>query len=105
SGLFELLKRDDELRQMMISIGLPALTPDGRSLIRGPHLRIPEVRSDVKEVAVTPENIDAWARKGWVDLRVSNMQRWLERVRKMKPAHAQVGNSSGDFTREAYLED
>ena len=35
--LFDLLESDDNLRSHVISIGIPILLPDGKSLVRGSH--------------------------------------------------------------------
>jgi hypothetical protein len=48
--------------------------------------------------------VDAWAGKGWVDLRPSNMARWQERLRQMERARQQQrGSGSAAITRQAYL--
>ena len=38
--LFALVESDADLRQTIASVGLPILTPDGGSLIRGPYIRM-----------------------------------------------------------------
>jgi hypothetical protein len=101
--LFLLVERDAELRQTIASVGLPVLTPDGGSLIRGPYVRIPEVPGR-NAVAVTPEAVDTWAEKGWVDLRPRNMETWRGRFARMRrEVHAVRGRGSAAVTREAYL--
>ncbi len=105
AGLHELVERDGELRQTITSVGLPILTPDGRALIRGPFIRIPEAPV-TNRVALTPDLIDAWAAKGWVDLRPSNLQRWHARFSRMRrEAQRLRGRGSAAVTREAYLGD
>lgn len=69
----------------MTSLGLGILMPDGRRLLRGPFLRIPEVPGR-RAVEVTPELGDRWADKGWVDLRQANMARWQKRFEAMRVA-------------------
>lgn len=103
-ALYRFLETEPVLRNQIISIGVPILAPDGRQLIRGPFLNIPESIYD--EVPVTPENIDRWARKGWVDLRPENMRRWQERFKRMmaaKPFLHTQGTAS--ITRTTYLHD
>ena len=86
------------LRQRIISIGLPILMPDGSTLIRGPFLRIPEVPNMIS-VPVTPDSIDKWATKGWVDLRAKNFAVWLDRFARMKRENEQAhGRGSAAVT-------
>jgi hypothetical protein len=92
----------DSMCQTIISLGLPVLLPDGRHIIRGPHLSIPErIEPDVR---ITEEDVDAWAQKGWVDLRPGNMALWLERFEKMEKSRLQIrGRGSASVTLEGYL--
>lgn len=80
--LLELLQNDASLRAHIISIGIPILLPDGRSLVRGETIKIPPYRGE-DELPVTPENIDKWAHDGWVDLRQSNMKTWRNRFNQI----------------------
>jgi hypothetical protein len=101
--LFSLVQSDEVLRRTIVSVGLPILTPDGKSLIRGPVIRIPEI-PNVNKVNLTKESVDKWARKGWVDLRPANMKRWQERFKTMlRETHGIRGRGSAAITREAYL--
>lgn len=101
--LYALVEGDAELRQTITSVGLPILTPDGASLIRGPFVRIPEIPGH-NTVEVTPESVDAWAAKGWVDLRPQNLETWRERFERMRRgANAARGRGSAAVTREVYL--
>ncbi len=92
----------DSMCQTIISLGLPVLLPDGRHIIRGPHISIPErIEPDV---GITGEDVDAWAQKGWVDLRPRNMALWLERFEKMEKSRLQIrGRGSASVTLEGYL--
>ncbi|MCB9675643.1 MAG: hypothetical protein H6737_11030 [Alphaproteobacteria bacterium] len=73
------------------SIGIPILMPDGKTLLRGPRINVPEVVGHRTEVsAADRKSTDAWARKGWIDLRVSNCAVWLERLAKMNAARAEL---------------
>lgn len=77
------ITRDRNVRTQILSIGIPILLADGKSLLRGPEVKIPS--SKVKDVfKVSPEKIDEWADAGWVDLRESNFERWQARLREMK---------------------
>jgi hypothetical protein len=83
------------LRDTITSLGLPVLSPDGATLWRGPFLRIPEVAGET-EVALSADDRDRWAAKGWVDLRPANFERWQVRLRAMRAARggaAQPGSA------------
>ncbi|HMK09402.1 MAG TPA: hypothetical protein VK449_10260 [Anaerolineales bacterium] len=62
AALEKRLAEAPELRQRILSIGIPILLPDGRRLLRGPTLKSPD------------------AEHGWVDLTADNMARWRERL-------------------------
>jgi len=70
------------LRAEILSIGIPILLSDGKTLLRGTTVKIPPYRGE-NVLPITPENIDTWAHDGWVDLRVSNMERWQNRFRQI----------------------
>ena len=90
------------LRDTVTSLGLGILMPDGERLLRGPFLRIPEVPG-ANEVEVTPGLRDAWADKGWVDLRPANCARWQKRFEAMYAAGAPNPAAGSDDVRlESY---
>ena len=102
--LYAFLLEEDTLRTTIAAIGVPILAPDGRSLIRGPRLNIPE--SIHHEVPVTPESIDGWARKGWVDLRPVNFAEWQERFQRMRRTrHMLHTRGTSSVTMKTYLHD
>jgi hypothetical protein len=77
------VRREKSVRAQIISIGIPILMADGKSMLRGPQVKIPA--SKVKEeFRVTPQKIDEWAEAGWVDLREKNFQIWQQRLRELK---------------------
>ena len=77
-----LLKNNDKLRSEIISIGIPILLPDGKSLLRGNLMKIPPFRGK-EELEITENNIDLWASDGWVDLREFNITRWQKRLKDL----------------------
>ncbi len=92
------------LRNTIVSVGLPILTPDGRSIIRGPFIRIPEEKNHETAPIGSAEDIDRWAVRGWVDLRPSNMRVWQERFVRMRGATKSLRErGSAAFSREAYV--
>jgi hypothetical protein len=105
SETYALVQSDENLRQTITSVGLPILTPDGCALLRGPFIRIPEVPG-MNTAPVTPENVETWAAKGWVDLRPANFERWRARFARMQREAQHIrGRGSAAVTREAYLSD
>lgn len=67
-----LLETNDDLRQRILSVGLPVLLPSGTEMLRG---RIVKVPPEPGLPADHPRVVDA----GWVDLRSSNWERWRAR--------------------------
>ncbi|HEX9005760.1 MAG TPA: short-chain dehydrogenase, partial [Bacteroidota bacterium] len=80
--LSELIGKNRELRAQIISIGIPILLPDGKSILRGQMIKIPPYRGQ-ETLTIRPGNIDVWAHDGWVDLRESNMRMWKRRVQEI----------------------
>jgi hypothetical protein len=100
--LYTYLLENDRLRTTIAAIGVPILAPDGRHLIRGPRINIPE--SIYHEVTLEPEDVDRWARKGWVDLRPSNFAEWQDRFQRMRRArHMLHTRGTSSVTMKTYL--
>ena len=73
------------------SIGIPVLQPDGVTLLRGPRINVPELVGHRTQVSLADRTqVDAWAAKGWIDLRPANMQCWLGRFRNMLESRADL---------------
>jgi len=90
---FKLIKKNKSLRSRIISIGIPILLPDGKSLWKGPFVKVP---ADPRRTSftVTDAAVEDWAHNGWVDLRVKNMERWQERFKLLKKQA--IATYSGD---------
>ncbi|MDF1612649.1 short-chain dehydrogenase [Stygiobacter electus] len=78
-GCFEYLKKNEKLKNEIISIGIPILFPDGKKLLRGNEIKIPPFRGE-NELDINETSINLWANDGWVDLRVKNMIVWQQRL-------------------------
>ena len=78
--IYDLLLVNEKLRSEIISIGIPILMADGKSLLRGNDMKIPPFRGENK-LAITAEKINLWANDGWVDLRIKNIEVWRERLK------------------------
>lgn len=79
---FEKIDSDSKLRSEIISIGIPILLPNGKSLLRGSIIKIPAFRGE-NTLEITDGNINKWSSEGWVDLRVSNMLKWQGRLKEL----------------------
>ena len=79
---FQRVSDDSDLRSEILSIGIPILDPEGKSLLRGEMIKIPAFRGE-NELEINPENVEKWANEGWVDLRPSNMQKWITRIKEL----------------------
>lgn len=100
--LYNFLLENQPLRTIITAIGVPILRPDGKSLIRGPRLNIPE--SIYHEVEVTDEDVERWARKGWVDLRPVNFAGWQDRFQRMRRTrHMLHTRGTSSVTMKTYL--
>jgi len=76
--LQSVISKNRTLRSHIISIGIPILLPDGKSLLRGPEIKIPPFHGE-NRLTLSKSNINSWAHDGWVDLRLSNMRVWKKR--------------------------
>jgi hypothetical protein len=81
------------VRYLAPSVGIPLLLPDGVTLLRGPRINVPELGGHRRTAPATPEAVDAWAKKGWVDLRVANISRWIDRASRMIASRAALRES------------
>ncbi|GIK57490.1 MAG: hypothetical protein BroJett015_31530 [Chloroflexota bacterium] len=100
--LYHFILENELLRTQITSIGVPILTPDGQHLIRGPRLNIPE--SIYHEAAISAENVNMWAEKGWVDLRPSNLRAWQQRFDRMtRTQHMLHTRGTSSVTMLTYL--
>ncbi|MEQ8328880.1 MAG: hypothetical protein RH859_00305 [Longimicrobiales bacterium] len=80
-----LVDEDDDLRQRIVSIGLPIVLPDGQHLLRGPDVK-------VRPEPGIPLGDERLMDRGWIDLRPRNWTRWAARCRELL---AEVGGRPG----------
>ncbi len=83
----QLIAEDDDLRTLIISVGLPILLAGGK-VYRGDTVMVPPADGDLDRAAV----------RGWVDLRPDNCAVWIERARRVvsQAASRRAGTSSGE---------
>ncbi|MDP1677424.1 MAG: short-chain dehydrogenase [Bacteroidota bacterium] len=107
ADLTEYISKDDALRSQIISIGIPILLPNGKTLLRGNDVKIPAFRG-INELDITPEHIDDWAKNGWIDLRTINMEQWkyrLNEIQKEVELYTKDDTSSRNFRTMEYWSD
>jgi hypothetical protein len=79
------------VRTVAPSIGIPILLANGKELLRGPRINVPELPGHKSAVSLSDSGqVNTWANKGWIDLRPENMQRWLDRIHKMIDARIEL---------------
>jgi hypothetical protein len=80
-----LLDKKDIVNQIL-SLGLPILQHDN-VFIYGDRIIYPK---NIEEQTITLEKIDYWANVGWIDLRVKQVQYWLNLIKRM---HTELSNT------------
>lgn len=105
SDLLGELITHSKVKRIAPSIGIPILLPNGETLLRGPTINVPEVSGHNTTVTASSHaQFGVWAEKGWVDLRATNMQRWLDRATKMVASRTELRHlGSAAATRKSYL--
>ena len=77
--LNRLVREEPEEANRIVSVGMPILLESGE-VLRGPKVIVPP---DACNEEVTPEKLERWVRDGWVDLRLANCAKWVERFRRI----------------------
>ncbi len=85
----DVIEDDECLRKTILSIGTPILLPDGKNYLRGPEISEPNFEG-VDSITITPEMIEEWADKAWVDLRAGCFSKWKERVHGLADAMDEI---------------
>ncbi len=102
-----LVSSDLELRSQIISIGIPILLSDGKTLLRGREIKIPPYRGE-NDIPITGPAFEAWVHDGWVDLRMKNMDLWKSRFIAIAKETRKAGpkeTSSRRFRTMSYWND
>lgn len=91
--LYNLIKKNNELRNEIVSIGVPILLPDGKQIFRGPDVKIPAM-SKGDALKLTKQNVEKWTKDCWLDLRESNWKNWRQRfINIMKETEKNYDNT------------
>ena len=100
------LTANPDVRDTIVSVGIPILMPDGKRYLRGPEIKIPGYDPAVAPWKATAGEIDGYAAKGWVDLRSENLLRWADRLDQVV-ATRRVGSAvaSDAMSHESYGRD
>ncbi len=95
-----IIRENAHLRAQIISIGIPILMRDEKTLLRGKEIKIPPYRGE-NELPITPQSLEAWAHDGWVDLRPKSMERWRWRFQTIISACSEIplDDSSSRYLR------
>lgn len=73
------VREEPEQANRIAAVGIPILLESGE-VLRGPKVIVPP---DARDEEVTPEKLERWVRDGWVDLRLANCAKWVERFRRI----------------------
>jgi len=104
--LAERLEENSELRDLITSVGIPILLPDGVTILRGPEIKIPGYDAALDPRVLGAEEIDAYASKGWVDLRAKHLRQWSIRLdRIVKSRRGGSAGASDAMGHEVYGRD
>jgi hypothetical protein len=105
--------RGNPIKDLITSLGLPIIMPDGKTILRGPYINIPETVHGRLEIQSLSE-LDAWAEQGWVDLRPINFKDgyiekfdrdgWIGRFKKMHASQKRFyKEGSSEHERTTYI--
>jgi hypothetical protein len=97
-GRLDRLVRDNpEVANEVAAVGVPILLDSGE-LIRGTKAIVPH---EARNVTVTPDLLETWVRDGWVDLRLANCARWVERFQRIRAELEAIppGETSSRYVR------
>ncbi|MFQ6114361.1 MAG: hypothetical protein ACE5NG_09795, partial [bacterium] len=105
--------RENPVKDLITSLGLPIIMPDGKTILRGPYINIPETVHGRIELNSLSE-LDSWAEQGWVDLRTINFKEgyiakferdgWIGRFKKMHASQKRFyKEGSSEHERTTYI--
>lgn len=82
--IFQLFQEDPDLLATPVSIGIPVLFEERGMLrlLRGRLVKTPP--GGLREVRLDASSVEEWARAGWIDLRVENLEHWKQRLQALQ---------------------
>lgn len=104
---------ENPIKDLITSLGLPIIMHDGKTVLRGPYIKIPETVHGRLEIHDLSE-LDLWAEQGWVDLRPINFKDghivkfdrdgWIGRFKKMHASQKRFyKEGSSEHERTTYI--
>ena len=101
-----LIQQRAGLRSAIVSVGIPILLPDGQTYLRGPEVKIPGYDPSVAPWKLGEEELEAYAAKGWVDLRPESLKRWADALdRVMASSRGGSAGASDALAHDTYGRD
>ncbi len=76
------IEQDQKFRSHALSIGIPILMSDGKTLLRGPDVIIP-TQEESELISYDETDLNRWADSGWIDLRIENISLWKKRMKRI----------------------
>ena len=95
-ALDTLVRENPRIANEVVSVGIPIYLASGE-VLRAPKVIVP---GNADHVTVTPEALEAWIHDGWVDLRVENCQRWVDRFQAI---HEEITSIPEEDTSSRHL--
>jgi hypothetical protein len=96
--LNRLVREEPEEANRIVSVGIPILLESGE-ILRGPRVIVPP---DAQAEEVTCEKLERWVRDGWVDLRLANCAKWVQRFQRIEEEVQALpeGDTSSRYLRD-----
>ncbi len=96
------IRSSAEARIRMLSVRIPILLADGKTLLCGRQVAVPSAKAEI-----TPARLERWAHEGWVDLRPAEMARWQTWLRELRAQAEQEATSdnTGSFLTRQFTDD
>jgi hypothetical protein len=78
-GLDRVVREQAEVANRVVAVGIPIVLDSGE-ILRGTRVIIP---AEADQVAIEPITLEGWIHDGWVDLRLDNCRRWIDRFNRI----------------------
>ncbi len=86
--------KNREIRVAAISLGIPILLPDGKTLLFANRSRSDKGWEE-NPILISRGSIEKWASLEWIDLRPQNMSRWRDRFQKILKESESTSEDTG----------
>ncbi len=85
---------NESLRSTILSVGIAIVLPNEK-VLRGPRLVIPSRWDIPDDRELNQDDLNLYCQQGWVDLRISNMAKWIERFQNMRKETEKIKEHTG----------